>query len=324
MNKITLSAADLILHMKWLWRKLSHHWVIKVFCLIMAFVVWQTVRENTSFEVVVADVPVDVTVADGLAVLDQSVKTVSVRFRGSREDTRFISNDRIQVKIDLSDATHRTRQVVRLSPGHVKVPSRAHAVQFSPSELIVSIDREVERVLPVKAVFKGDLPQGVHLDKMVCSPATVNVRGAEKLLSDLEQVRTIPIDWDGRRVSFKTYVAIVPEIQPWVIAPDHVTVEAILVEHVETRRFENREVRPLLASDDTRSVKIRPEKVMVILRGSPQQLAELSERDVFTYIDCTELMDPAEYEVAVRADFPAGLHLEKIEPAAVHVTVRKR
>jgi hypothetical protein len=49
----------------------------------------------------------------------------------------------------------------------------------------------------------------------------------------------------------------------------------------------------------------------------------LNARDVYTYIDCTELAGPADYEVAVRADLPAGLQIEKIEPAAVQVTVRK-
>lgn len=305
------------------WQVLGRNWMMKLLCLVLAFAVWQAIRENTSFEVVVADIPVAVTAGDGLAVFDQSTDTVSIRFRGSRDDVRFISIDQVAVKIDISEHADRLRQTIKFSPRYVKAPSRAHAVQFDPSEITVTIDREVERVLPVKAVFEGELPPGIQMEQTVCTPASVKVRGAERLLSELEQVRTVPVSLDGRYNSFKTYVAVASAAQPLTVFPERVTVEASLAERVASRRIENSEVRPLLASDDTRVVKIRPEKVTVTLRGSPQRVADLNARDVYTYIDCTELTEPADYEVSVRADVPSGLQVEKIEPAAVQVTVKK-
>ena len=309
--------------LKPVWRVLNRNRMMKLFCLLLAFAVWQAVRENTSFEVMVANIPVSVLVGEGRAVLDQSTDTVSIRFRGSRDDIRFIGSDQVEVKIDLSGRTDRLRRTVKFSPRYVKAPSRAHAVQFDPSEITVTMDREVERVLPVKVVLEGELPQGIQLEQTVCSPAAVKVRGAERLLSELEQVRTVPIGLEGRYNSFKTHVAVASAGQPWTVLPERVTAEVSLVERVASRRIENSYVRPLLASDDTRMVKIRPEKVTVTLRGSPQRIADLNERDVYTYIDCTELVGPADYQVSVRADVPSGLQVEKIEPAAVQVTVRK-
>ncbi len=305
------------------WLAVSRNWIMKLLCLILAFVVWQAVRENTSFEVMVSDVPVTVSVGEGLAVLDQSTDTVNIRFRGSRDDIRFISSDQVEVKLELSGRNDRLRQTLKFSPRYVKAPSRAHAVQFDPPEITVTVDREVERVLPVKAVFEGELPPSIQMDKAVCTPATVKIRGAERLLSELEQVRTAPISLDGRYNTFKTHIAVASAAQPWTVLPERVTVDVSLVERVATRRIEDSEVRPLLASDDTRVVKIRPEKVAVTLRGSPLKIADLKARDIYTYIDCTELTDPADYEVSVRADVPPGLQVEKIEPAAVKVTVRK-
>ena len=307
-----------------LWQMMSRNWMMKLLCLVMSFAVWQAVRENTSFEVVVTDVPVTVTVGEGRAVLDQSTDTVSIRFRGSRDDIRFISSDQVGVKIDVSGHPDRLRQTIKLSPRYVKAPSRAHAVQFDPPEITVTIDREVERVLPVKAMFEGELPPGIQMEQTACTPATVKVRGAERLLSELEQVRTVPVSLDGRYNSFKTHVAVASAAQPWTVSPERITVEASLVERVATRRIEGSYVRPLLASDDTRVVKIRPEKVSVTLRGSPQRVADLNAREVYTYIDCTELTEPADYEISVRVDLPPGLQVEKIEPAAVQVTVKKK
>jgi hypothetical protein len=136
-------------------------------------------------------------------------------------------------------------------------------------------------------------------------------------------VRTVPVSLDGRYNSFKTHVAVASAGQPWTVVPERVTAEITLIERVATRRIENSEVRLLLATGDTRTVKINPEKVTVTLRGSPQRIADLNVRDVYTYIDCTGLTDPAEYEVSVRAHVPDGLQVEKIEPVAVQVTVKK-
>lgn len=305
-----------------LWGTVTRNWMLKLFCLLLAFAVWQGIRESTSFEVVVSDVPVILTAGDGRAVLDQSTDVVSIRFRGSRDDIRYISREQVSLEVDLSGRTDRMRQTIKFAPRYVKAPSRARAVHFYPSDVNVIVDREVERVLPVKAAYEGQLPDGIQLENAVCDPASIRVRGAEQRLLNLEQIRTVPISLDGRYNSFQTHVAVAATGQSWIASPDRVSVELTLVEHVATRRIEKTLVRPLLASDDTRTVKIRPERVDVILRGSPQRLENLNVREVYLYIDCTELTESTDYEVPVRVDLPPGVQVEKIEPAVVLVTVK--
>ncbi len=305
-----------------MWKRLTHGWILKLVCLVLAFAVWQGIRESTSFEVVVADIPVRVTAGDGHAVLELSSDVVSIRFRGSREDISYISRDQISVEVDISDRADRLRQTIKLTPHDVKTPSRAHAVGFYPSEIVVMTDREVERLLPVKATFEGSLPEGVQLEKAVCEPASVRIRGAEQRLRDLDLIRTIPISLDGRYNSFKTHVAVAVKGQPWTASPERVSVEMELVERVATRQIENVQVRSLLASDNAQVVKIRPGRVQIVLRGSPARIESLTARDVYAYVDCTELTEPAEYEVPVRVDVPKGVQVEKIEPPIVQVVVR--
>ena len=79
------------------WRRLTHSWVLKLICLVLAFAVWQVIRESTSFEVVVTDIPLIVTAGDGHAVLEQSSDVVRIRFRGSREDVALITKDQIEI-----------------------------------------------------------------------------------------------------------------------------------------------------------------------------------------------------------------------------------
>ena len=303
---------------------LTRNWMLKLLCLILAFAVWQGVRESTSFEVVVAGIPLTVTAGQGYAVLDQSSDVVSVRFRGAREDINFISREQVSVELDISDRSDRLRQSIKLMPRYVKTPSLADVVGFYPPDVTVTIDREVERLLPVKAAFEGTLPEGIELEKAVCEPASVRLRGAEQRLLALEQVRTVPISLDGRDDSFKTHVAVSANGKPWTADPEQVAVAVELVERVATRRIEKNLVRPLLASDDSRMVKILPEKVDVVLRGVSQRLESVDVREVYTYVDCTELTEPAEYNVPVRADVPPGVQVEKIEPPVVQVVVKNK
>ena len=301
----------------------TRNWIPKLVCLALAFAVWQSIRENTGFEAVVTVVPVRITAGEGLAVLDQSADVVSIRFRGSREEIRYLSRDQVAVNVDLSGRADRLRQTVRLSPRHVKAPSSAHAVFFEPAEVTVTIDREVERALPVKVAFEGTLPEGVEIERAVSIPPSVKVRGAERMLQELEQIRTAPVSLDGRYLSFKTHASVAAPGPAWKTEPDRVLVELSLVERVVTQRVENIFVRPMLTSDDSRVVKIRPDKVALTLRGSPRRMADLKLQEVYAYIDCSELTEAAQYEVPVRVDLPFGVQAEAIEPAVVQVVVKK-
>ena len=304
------------------WGTVTRNWILKLVCLVLALAVWQGIRESTSFKVEVVDVPVTIIAGDGLAVLDQSTDVVSISFRGSSEDIRFVNRDQLAVELVLSDRPEHLRQTIRFTSRHVKAPSRAYAEDFHPTEVTVTVDREVERVLPVKATFEGNLPEGIQLEKAVCEPASVRVRGAEQRLLELEQLRTIPINLDGRYGSFNTHVAIAANGQPWTVDPERVSVALELVERVASRRFEKVEVRALLGSEDSRTVRIRPETVDVVLKGAPERLEGLSVYDAVGYVDCTELTEPADYEVPVRVDVPQGVQVEEIDPPVVQVVVK--
>jgi hypothetical protein len=295
---------------------------MKLLCLAMAFAVWQAVREMTGFEVVVQNVPVTVDAGPGRAVLDQSDRFVSIRFRGSRDDIQFIRSEQVSVRLEAPGRAGRLREAVRLVPRHVKAPSRAHVVQFDPSEITVTVDREAERILPVRAVFAGELPPDILLEKSICTPAAVKVRGSEQLLSELEQLHTRPISLDGRHQPFQVYASVDSVGAAWTVSPERIAVEVVLSAQTAVRRIENCAVRPLRAADDLRAVRISPEKVTVTLRGSPRTIERINPTEVYTYIDCTGLSGPADYEIVVRADVPPGVQVETIDPAAVRVTVR--
>jgi YbbR domain-containing protein len=305
-----------------LWGSMTRNWIIKSTCVLLAFMVWQGIRESTSFEVVVTDIPVKIYTGDGHAVLEQSTDVVSVRFRGSRDDIRFISREQVSIEMDLTERSDSLRHEIKLSPRYVRAPSQAHAVHFMPDDIVITLDREVERVLPVKATFAGQLPEEIKLDRAVCEPASIRIRGAEQRLLDLEQVRTLPIRLDGRYNSFGTHVPIAVEDQPWTASPERVMVNVELVEQSASRVIEQVAVRSMLASGGAQTVTVVPDRVRLVLRGSSQRIETLDAGDVFVYADCSELTEPTDYEVQVHVDAPRGIQVDQVIPSVVQVSVK--
>ncbi|MDH3346074.1 MAG: CdaR family protein [Kiritimatiellaceae bacterium] len=305
-----------------LWDMMSRNWIVKLICLVLAFVVWQVIRENTSKEVVVSDIPVVIRTGNGHAVLDQSTDVVSVRFRGSRDDIQFLSRDQVAIEIDLTKRTESLRHDMKLSPRYVRAPSRAHAVDFSPSDVVVTLDREVERVLPVKAAFSGQLPESIQLGNAVCDPASIRIRGAEQKLLELEEIRTVPVRLDGRYNSFPTHVAVAVDEQSWTASPDRVTVNVELVEQSESRQIEQAVVHMLRGSGDLRLMTVVPERVAIMLKGNAQRVETLEAQDMFVYVDCSALTDPGSYDLPVRVDSPEGVQVDQVAPSMVKVTVK--
>ena len=167
------------------WKTLQAEKWLLVLCLILGFLSWQGIRKNIGFEVSVSNISVDIDVPEGWAVWEKSVQQVNVLLRGSREDIRYLNNGQLRIIIPLSEPASGEQIHIKLSERYLQNPTGAKVVRFSPSEIFVKLDQESERLLPVKATVNGSLPEGIEIDKMVCTPASIRVSGAEQVLKKM-------------------------------------------------------------------------------------------------------------------------------------------
>jgi hypothetical protein len=116
---------------------------LMLFCLVLAFLAWQGIRGNIGFEVSISNIDVDVDVPPDWAVWEKSVHRVNILFRGSREEIRYLNNEQLRVVIPMTDPVQGKEMVVRLSAKYLKNPTGAKVVRFSPSEIVVKLDREL-------------------------------------------------------------------------------------------------------------------------------------------------------------------------------------
>ncbi len=296
-------------------------WLL-LLCFFLAFSTWQAIRNIISFPLPVSNVSIEVEVPEGWAVLDKSLSTVDVRFLGSREDILYLNNETLHVVIPIEKPQSGKTMTVAFDSAYVKNPTDAKVVSFNPSEIEIKLDQEGEKRMPIKASFNGTLPEGLEIEQIVCTPATVRVKGAQQQLNKMENVRTEMIELKSRQASFKENVRLdLPQGGRLQAEPDRVSVEFTLIARSNTAVFEKVPVRVLCAPGERRRIDIQPLMVNVTVRGLQQRLDQVRSAEIFAYINCTELTESTGYDLPVNVELPSGLQLVKTEPAAVHVQI---
>lgn len=304
------------------WKKLRQEKWLILLCLGLAFLSWQSIHRTLGFEDSISNVSVDVDVPEGWAVWEKSVHRANIEFRGSRDDIRYLNNTQLRIVIPVAEPRQGEDIHIKLSEKYLKNPTSAKVVSFSPSEIVLKLDQETERMLPVKAALASSLPEGLEIDRIICSPASIRVSGARQVLDRMENIHTESIDLKDRQISFKeSFPIALPQEGRIRVHPDWVSVDFSLVQRSSTQEFENIPVRILCAPGKARNIKISPQTVTITVKGQMQRIEQLRNADVFAYVSCTELTEKTGYDLPIIVDLPSGLNLVKTDPAVIHIDI---
>jgi hypothetical protein len=305
-----------------LWKGFRREKWLLLFCFVLAFLAWQGIRKNLGFEVSVSNIQVDIDVPDGWAVWEKSVHRVNIVFRGSREDIRYLNNEQLRVVIPIPSPKQGQEMHFTLTESLLRNPTSAKVVRFSPSDIVVKLDQKTERLLPVKAAVNGTLPEGLEIDRIVCSPISVRVTGARQVLDDMEYIHTEPVELKDRLTTFKESVPVaLPLVGRMEVEPDWVSVEFILEERSSTQVFENVDVRVMCSAVEKRNFAVQPDKISITVKGQQQRIEQMRSEDIFAYVSCADLQESTGYDLPVVVDLPTGIQLVKTDPAVVHVDI---
>lgn len=306
-----------------LWKRLQQDKWLLLLCFVLAFVVWHAIRRNISLPIPVSNIPVQIDVPEGWAVLDKSLDTVDLRFMGSREDIRDLNSGTLSVVIPVTNPERGKVMKFTFHSRHIKGnPSDAKVDRYNPTEIEIILDKEIKRTLPVKAATSGNLPEGLEVESIVCKPATVSVRGAEQQLEKMENIHTEPIDLNNRQDSFKENVRIaLPPGGRLQSEPDRVSVELLLETRNSTREMSDVPVRVLCNPGERRRMNVQPLAISITISGQQQRIGQLQAAEVFAYVNCMELTENTGYDLPVTVQLPSGLQAVKMEPPVVHVEI---
>lgn len=296
---------------------------LRLVSLIAGVAVWYTIRAATSNSTIVTDIPLTIQAPPDWSVVDLSAKTVDVAFLGTRDDLRYLNRELIKATVDARDREDNKTFTISLGPGNINAPGSARIDFIRPSILVVRLDREMTKQVPVKVETQNLLPDGYEIEKQVVTPLTVELFGPEQQLADIEAISTVPVDLDGRIRSInKRRLALAPSegMAHVQMNPTAVSLDLTIVERSVSTLFPDMPILPLLPPGRTVRVDLDPDIATLTVKGRPELMKGLVAEDIRLFVDATELSGSASSKLPIRAVLPYGVILVRTEPA--NATVR--
>ena len=245
--------------------------------MVLAFLVWfvATLDRDPVSERIFRNVPIFITVAEGMIVTGQSREFATVTVRAPQTTLARLALDDIVVQARLDD----------LAPGEHNVAlqssvSRSAIPDTSPRQLYVQLEHLLERRVPVEVDVMQSLPRGFEIGEAGLQPASpeVLVSGPQGRVEEVVAAR-IALNLSQRRSDFSDELRLQPISADGSIVSDVSLSPATMLVEVPVRtRSDIRQVsvQPNILVDTLpegytlSSVSYSPEVVLV--SGDPEAL----------------------------------------------------
>lgn len=190
--------------------------------------------------------------------------TVSVRVRGTRLVVGALQREDFSALVNLSGVKP-GRQEVRVQ---LIAPPEVEVLHISPAMLTITADKIEEKNVPVTAVVKGMVADGLQSGAPVVEPATATVRGPSGALTGISQL-SVTVDVSGAAETVTREVRLDTGLEGVTAGPERVRVTvpvtALPVQSLPVRLRLTGEPAP---GYEVSGTEVRPQEVRVTARDT--------------------------------------------------------
>lgn len=165
------------------------HWQTAVLATFLAIFTWYLVTGREKVETWIT-VPVEMLGAqEGMIIHEGFVNQLEIRVRGPRELVRSLNEQKLGYPLDVSELKV-GQNSIELDSSLLGLSKAYEIMEFKPSRLILALDRESTKNVPVDLVWAGEkkLNPDYKLKKVKITPALVELVGPESVLKETEAV----------------------------------------------------------------------------------------------------------------------------------------
>lgn len=187
---------DKLIEISSLSKILGNDLLLKIISLILAVVLWGMVGGEDVIEKTI-QAPVEViNLPRDLVISNQYKKSIEVSLTGPRSVISALQLQSIVRQIDLAKASPGT-MVFANDNDHIEVPSSLKVQRVQPSSIILSLDKLVQKQVPIVGNTMGDVADGYELKSIRMSPDFVVITGPESLLKQVDELQSEYISLDS-------------------------------------------------------------------------------------------------------------------------------
>ena len=296
---------------------------LKVLALLITAVIWLSVALRPVGRVTLHDVPIEFTNlpdSANLTVTKFDTLTAQVYVEGPRDVVDSLRPSEVSVLADMAGVEPGVR-VRQLSLETSRLPASIKNWEVEPRSIRVTVERMIEKEVPVVPRFDGQPPAGFEVINWQVLPPTVHIVGAESLVKDITQVSTETIRLAEKTQLFTNPVAIdigSPNIS--ISDPNRRTV-MLSVNVGEVRKERILERVPVVIFG-LAGARVMPTHVKITLIGARSVIDELTTADVNVAVEYGEGPGAARTltpKVTISPKYADKVSVRTVEPATVHV-----
>jgi YbbR domain-containing protein len=247
----------------------------------------------------------------GLVIVNHPADWAKVQINGTRTLLSLLNPERLTVRLDLTGLGP-GQASYKINPSMFVVPRGTTVTSVSPSEVILDVDRVVQRDIPVHVDVDGKPASGYEVASAAATPATVMAIGPSRYVNTLAQIATEPLDVSGANTDIERRVDLENPNSAVVLTAIRVDAKVDVAEKISDREF--RAVSVTVRDSDYK-FNVAPTRATVTIRGPLLKLQGLDPNGL-AYVDAKELT-PGSHELPLQVELPDGMLLVRELPEKV-------
>ncbi len=296
--------------------------LLKIVSLCLGSLLWFFVVGEDQVDMNI-QVPIEVlNLPENLVISNQFNKELDVSVRGPRSIIQELRNRNISRPVDLSKAEPGTR-VIKNSKDSIPLPRGITVIQLQPANITLSIDRLMQKQIPIHAVTEGEVSQGYTLQQITLDPDKIVVSGPQTVVESELALKTYVINLDGLNHSITLPVHL-------DLSPEFVSLigETVIVAKIEVQeKFVTKTVKkiPINVKDAGKPVIVEPNSITVVA-DIPENLIRDTPVPAMlfrAYVNAKDIQQPRNVAVIVNGVTVPGhepITIRSHRPLKVHVT----
>jgi len=255
----------------------TRNWKLKLAALILAMLLWTSLRVEAMDRQSLPSVPVRVQLNDPrwAQVAEPDPTTVTVDFSGPARELFSLRMDRPTVMVPVDEVSSADTSVL-IRAEWVRLPDRPGVTveAVEPRSVRLAFEPITQAAVPLALRLRGSLPESLALvEPVTASPDFVRVSGPASQVQALDSVPLRPVDLSGLEASETRRVPVdTTGLSGAVISPGNVRVTFALEERVE----QSIPGIPVVPPDGGRAVTVEPEEMSVTVSGARSRVRELN------------------------------------------------
>lgn len=304
----------------WNW---PEDWLLKLISLLFAVFLWYFVVGEDKVDLNVL-IPIEiVNLPRDLVVSNQYKKELDVTLSGARGLIRGLSRQNVRRTVDLSGAEPGTT-VIHNTPDTISLPRGIRVMRIQPTNVVLLIDRLIQKTIGIKPVVEGKTPDGFQLDSVTVKPDSIMITGPQALFADTHNLFTDTIDISTITASQERQVSL--DLSPGIaelLGETMVTVRVAITKRLEKKTVP--EVTITLTDQDENYGYYWEPSTVTVLADIPTTMLQ-KDTNVVEYFtaeaDVSNLV-PGRHTLAVAIKASPGILVHEITPQKLQVDISR-